>query len=384
MARQMNPGNNRSPTGQQPARMVQQVATQGRAPTGQPRQNLGTVQQPRPRAPGQAPPAQRQRRSHDPQLQARVKKAQAQSQKIIEEVNKVIVGKREVLELVQMNIMAGGNVLFEDFPGLAKSLMAMTFSYASGCAYKRIQFTPDLLPSDITGTYIFDQKDVEFKFRPGPVFCNFLLADEINRAPPKTQAALLETMQERQVSVEGQTHKLDKPYVVLATQNPVEQEGTYPLPEAQNDRFLMKLSVGYPNRGEELEILLRRMRNKVDFAQPEPVTTPEEIVSIQKVVEDLHTDEAILQYIVEIIQRTREHPQVYVGSSPRGSLALFKLSRANAVLEGRDYVIPDDVKSVAPHALHHRMILKPEPKIRGIQAIDIVREIVEATPVPTV
>lgn len=323
-------------------------------------------------------------RSNDPQLAEDVRKAQIRCTAIIDEVNKVIVGKREVLDLVQLNVLAGGNILFEDFPGLAKSLMAMTFSFASGCEYKRIQFTPDLLPSDITGTYVFDQKEVEFQFRPGPVFCNFLLADEINRAPPKTQAALLETMQERQVSVEGNTHKLDKPYVVLATQNPVEQEGTYPLPEAQNDRFLMKLSVGYPNRDEEAEILNRRMRNKEDFAKPSPVTNAKEIVWMQNIVERIHISPAIIQYIVEIIQRTREHPMVYVGSSPRGSLALFKLGRANALLNGRDYVIPDDIKRVAPHALHHRIILKPEPRIRGVKAQEVVETILNETPVPTV
>lgn len=323
-------------------------------------------------------------RVRDQELYANIQTVKSSCRRIIDEVSKIIVGKKHVLELVQLNILAGGNILFEDFPGLAKSLMAMSFSFASGCVYHRIQFTPDLLPSDITGTYVFNQKTVEFQFRPGPVFCNFLLADEINRAPPKTQSALLETMQERQVSVEGTTHKLDKPYIVLATQNPVEQEGTYPLPEAQNDRFLMKLSVGYPDRSEEVEILSRRMKNKVDFAQPPAVTSAKDIVWMQKIVEEIHVDPVVLQYIAEIVHRTREDPRVYVGSSPRGSLALFKLGRANAALNGRDYVIPDDVKRVAVPALAHRIILKPEPKIRGVKASDVIQKIIDEVPVPTV
>jgi MoxR-like ATPase len=303
---------------------------------------------------------------------------------ILDEVNKVIVGKRHILELVLLNILAAGNILFEDYPGLAKSLMASTFSQASGADFRRIQFTPDLLPSDITGIYMFNQKTGEFEFRPGPVFTNFLLADEINRAPPKTQAALLETMQERQVSVEGQTHHLDSPYVVMATQNPTEQEGTYPLPEAQMDRFLMKMSVGYPKREDEVEILRRRQDRGSDDTEVEAVTTPEQIVKMQDVIEQIHLKDEVLEYITEIVWRTREHDQIRVGSSPRGSEALFKLSRAHAVYQGRDYVKPDDVKRVIEPALAHRLILEPEARIEGVEPDELIEEVANGVPVPKV
>ncbi|MCK5413883.1 MAG: AAA family ATPase, partial [Thermoplasmata archaeon] len=246
---------------------------------------------------------------------------------------------------VAVGILANGHILFEDFPGLAKTLMASTFADCLGCTFKRIQFTPDLLPTDITGTYIYDEKDNEFKFRPGPIFTNILLADEINRAPPKTQAALLEAMQERQVSIEGVTHRLPRPFIVLATQNPIEQEGTYPLPEAQVDRFMMKMSVGYPNRADEKEILIRRELRRKDEVDVEVVSSPEKIIQMQTIIEKVHVDPAIMTYMVEIVTRTREDPRVLVGASPRGSLALFKLSRARAVIFGRDYIIPDDIKA---------------------------------------
>ncbi|MGQ0535384.1 MAG: AAA family ATPase [Methanobacteriota archaeon] len=317
-------------------------------------------------------------------MTGQAKKVSATCRTLIDEVAKVIVGKKGVLELVQVNILAAGNILFEDFPGLAKSLMADTFSKASGADFRRIQFTPDLLPADITGIYMFNQKTGEFEFRPGPVFTNFLLADEINRAPPKTQAALLETMQERQVTVEGNTHQLEKPYIVLATQNPVEQEGTYPLPEAQNDRFLMKLSVGYPDKSEEIEIIRRRMIRKKDAADVTPVTTPKQIVEMQNIVESIHVDDDILSYIAEIVVRTRADPRVEVGSSPRGTLALFKLSRCHAALMGRDYVVPDDRQRIAIPSLHHRIILKPEPRIKGVKNSDIVTKIMSEVPVPKV
>jgi MoxR-like ATPase len=304
---------------------------------------------------------------------------------VLSQVRQVVVGKHQVLKYLAAGMITEGcHILFEDMPGLAKSVMASAVSHASGCEFRRIQFTPDLLPGDITGTSMYNQSEGQFTFRRGPIFCNFLLADEINRAPPKTQAALLETMQERQVSVEGKTHKLEAPYIVLATQNPVEQEGTYPLPEAQMDRFLMKLSVGYPDRAEEMEILSRRMSRRKDNPDVPPVTNPKEIVWMQNVCESVHVDNAILQYIAEIIHRTREDPRIYVGSSPRGSLALFKLGRANAALNGRDYVLPDDIKRVALPALCHRMILKPEPKIRGVKTDDVVKKIIEEVPVPTV
>ncbi|MEM3341762.1 MAG: MoxR family ATPase [Thermoplasmata archaeon] len=303
---------------------------------------------------------------------------------LLGEVAKAIVGKHEVLINVAVSILANGHILFEDFPGLAKTLMANTFANALGCTFKRIQFTPDLLPADITGTYIFDEKDNEFKFRPGPIFTNILLADEINRAPPKTQAALLEAMQERQVTIEGVTHKLPRPFIVLATQNPIEQEGTYPLPEAQLDRFMMKMSVGYPNRAEEKEILIRRQVRQKDNVDVEVVTNPKKIVEMQQVVERVHVDPALLTYMVEIVTRTREDPRVLVGSSPRGSLALFKLARARAVIAGRDFMVPDDVKYVFIPGLAHRLILKPEPRIRGVLPSDICNKILQEVPVPAI
>ena len=303
---------------------------------------------------------------------------------LINEVSKAIIGKRNVLETVLISILADGHTLFEDFPGTAKSLMVMTFADALGCKYRRSQFTPDLLPTDITGTYIYDEKDAEFKFRPGPIFANLILADEINRAPPKTQAAMLEAMQERQVSIEGVTHKLPKPFLVMATQNPIEQEGTYPLPEAQIDRFMMKMTMGYPSREDEREILIRRMGRGRDEVEVNTITNPEKIIAMQQTIEKVHMDPQLLTYIVEIVTRTREDPRVVVGASPRGSLALFKLSRARAVMQQRDYITPDDIKAISMHGLAHRLILKPEPRIRGVLAQDILNKILAEVPVPAV
>jgi MoxR-like ATPase len=330
-------------------------------------------------APAGGPP--RGRGKSDVSLAA-IRSVAATSNALMNEVAKAIVGKRNVLENVLLSILADGHTLLEDFPGLAKSLMVMTFADALGCKYRRIQFTPDLLPSDITGTYIYDEKDNEFKFRPGPIFANIILADEINRAPPKTQAAMLEAMQERQVSIEGVTHKLPKPFIVMATQNPIEQEGTYPLPEAQVDRFMQKFSMGYPSREDEREILIRRMGRGKDQVDVNVVTSPEKIIQMQQTIEKVHLDPALLTYIVEIVTRTREDPRVVVGASPRGSLALFKLSRARAVLFGRDFITPDDVKAIAINALHHRIILKPEPRIRGVLPQDILNKILAEVPVP--
>ncbi len=313
-----------------------------------------------------------------------VKRLSTTCSKLLDEVGKVIVGKEGKMRLVLINILASGNILFEDVPGLAKSLTVNTFAKAAGCDFRRIQFTPDLLPSDITGIYMYNEKTQEFEFRPGPVFTNFLLADEINRAPPKTQAALLETMQERQVTVEGTTHQLTEPYVVMATQNPVEQEGTYPLPEAQMDRFLMKLSMGYPSRSDETEILRRRQERRTDDHEVSAVTTPKQIVTMQNIVEHVQVDRELMAYMTELVWRTREDERVQVGSSPRGSEALLKLTRARAALDNRTYVIPDDIKELVYPSLHHRLILKPEPRIKGVTAGDILEEIVEATPVPKV
>ena len=303
---------------------------------------------------------------------------------ILDEVEKVIVGKRVVLEKVLLAVLCDGHVLIEDYPGLAKTLMAKTFAAALGCDFKRVQFTPDLLPADITGTYVFDRKTSEFVLRRGPVFTNILLADEINRSPPKTQAALLEAMQERQTTLEGETHPLDRPFAVIATQNPIEYEGTYPLPEAQIDRFLMRIGIGYPTREQEREILSRRIRRKEDEVRVARVSSPEQVVGMQRAIEDVHVDDGLESYIVDIVSRTRTHPQVEVGASPRGSLALLKLSRARAALRGRDYVIPDDAKEVAVEGLAHRLILKPDPWIKGVRTGTLVQEILASVPVPKV
>ncbi|MEM3341461.1 MAG: MoxR family ATPase [Thermoplasmata archaeon] len=302
----------------------------------------------------------------------------------MKEVAKVIIGKEEILRLVMVNILSDGHILFEDFPGLAKTLMANTFARALGCDFKRIQFTPDLLPADITGTYIFDEKDREFKFRKGPLFTNILLADEINRAPPKTQAALLEAMQEKQVTIEGVTHKLPRPFIVLATQNPIEYEGTYPLPEAQLDRFLMKTSVGYPSRDEEDEILRRRDERSKDDADVTTITNQQILIEMQRKIENVYVDPRVRRYMVELVAKTREDPRVLVGSSPRGSLALFKLSRAYAAISGYDFVRPDDVKAIAVPAIKHRLVMKPEARIKGATPESIVQKVLESVPAPTI
>ena len=315
----------------------------------------------------------------DPSLQETHDMMQA----VLGEAEQVIMGKRPILDLTAVGILAGGNILFEDNPGLAKTLLANTFAQALGINFKRVQFTPDLLPADITGIYIWNQKDQKFEFRKGPLFCNLLLADEINRAPPKTQAALLEAMQEHQVTIEGETHILHEPFVTLATQNTIESEGTYPLPDAQLDRFMMKLSMGYPGRPIERAILVKRKQRGTDAHTLQPITTPEKLREMQLSLEKVKIDDSIIEYIVEIIYRTREDPRVKVGSSPRGAQSLFKLSRALAVLNGRDYVIPDDIKRLSIYTLRHRIILKPEPRIKGVKTEEIVSEILEQVEVPT-
>ena len=263
----------------------------------------------------------------------------------------MIVGKDIVLEKVMLALLANSHILFEDYPGLAKTLLARSFAMSMGCNFSRIQFTPDLLPADITGTYVYNVKSGDFELRKGPVFTNILLADEINRAPPKTQAALLEAMQERQTTLDGKTHSLQDPFIVMATQNPIEFEGVYPLPEAQLDRFLVRLQVGYPSRTEEVEIMRRRMVRGQEDVVLDPVADSDTILGLQKTVEGIHVDDDVLGYIADIVQATRTQRQIEIGSSPRGSLAIFKLSRARAALHGRDYVIPDDVKEVAASAL---------------------------------
>ncbi len=281
-------------------------------------------------------------------------------------------------------VLANSHILFEDYPGLAKTLMARSFAMSMGCEFSRIQFTPDLLPADITGTYIYNVKTSEFELRRGPVFTNILLADEINRAPPKTQAALLEAMQERQTTLDGKTHPITAPFIVIATQNPIEYEGVYPLPEAQLDRFLLRLQLGYPNRAEEVEILKRRMERAQEDVLLEPAADGETILALQKTVEGIHVDDDVLGYVTDIVQATRVQRQIEVGASPRGSLAIFKLARARAVFHGRDYVIPDDVKEVAAPALVHRMIMKAESWVKGVDPRQMVDEILKTIPVPKV
>ena len=303
-------------------------------------------------------------------------------QQIVNQVKKVIVGKEPVLEKVMLAILANSHILFEDYPGLAKTLLARSFAMSMGCDFSRIQFTPDLLPSDITGTYVYNVKNGEFDLRKGPIFTNVLLADEINRAPPKTQSALLEAMQERQTTLDGKTHVLTDPFVVIATQNPIEYEGVYPLPEAQLDRFLVRLQLGYPNRAEEVEILRRRMQRGREEVQLEPVADAETVLALQKTVEGIHVDDDVLGYVTDVVQATRKQRQVEIGASPRGSLAIFKLARARAVFHGRDFVIPDDVKEVAAPALVHRMIMKAESWVRGVDPRLVVDEILKVVPVP--
>ncbi|PBO81277.1 MAG: magnesium chelatase [Methanobacteriota archaeon] len=281
-------------------------------------------------------------------------------------------------------VLANGNILFEDYPGLAKTLMSNTLADILGCDFKRIQFTPDLLPADITGSYFYDPEKNKFTFRKGPIFCNILLADEINRAPPKTQAALLEAMQEKQITIEGTTHKLSRPFIVLATQNPIEYEGTYPLPEAQMDRFLIKIGVGYPDEDVEVGILQARADRKKDSFTVKVLSTPAKVVEMHKSIEEVYVKKEVMKYMVELVQSTRRDMRVAVGSSPRGSLGLFKLSRALAVLSGRDYVVPDDVKRAAIPVLGHRVILKPDARIRGVKVEEIISELLMTVEVPAV
>jgi MoxR-like ATPase len=306
------------------------------------------------------------------------------SQRIIQEVSKAIVGKQAVLEKILAAFLAGGHVLLEDFPGLAKTLIANSFAQTLGMGFKRIQFTPDLLPGDITGGYIYNRAENKFVLREGPIFTNLILADEINRASPRTQSALLEAMQEYQVTLEGETLKLPDPFIVVATQNPIEYEGTFPLPEAQLDRFILKLSVGYPTPEQEQEILHRRRERRQDAITLQAVTDAQAFLAMRRAIEEIYLDPDIEKYIVELVTRTRTNRQVAVGSSPRGALALLKLSRAYAAMQGRAYVIPDDVKLFVRPALQHRLILQPD-LWSSPQAIDhILNDIITAVPVPVV
>jgi MoxR-like ATPase len=309
---------------------------------------------------------------------------QKNANKIIQEVGKAIVGKKDALEKILLAMLCDGHILFEDYPGLAKTLTARSFAQSLGCNFKRIQFTSDLLPSDITGSYVLNRNTSAFELRRGPIFCNILLADEINRASPRTQSALLEAMQEKQVTIENTTFHLDAPFLVFATQNPIEYAGTYPLPEAQLDRFLMKLSMGYPSQDEEAEILDRRTKRESEEVAISQIVSREELLQMQKAVEKIHIDPELERYIVKIVNETRSYNGVELGASPRGSLAMMKLSKARAWLRERNYVLPDDIKAVSVPALSHRIILTADQWIRGTKAESIVEALLAKVQVPKV
>jgi MoxR-like ATPase len=304
------------------------------------------------------------------------------AREVVATLARVVVGKDDVLERILAGVLANGHVLVEDYPGLAKTLIARLLAQALDLGFRRIQFTPDLLPSDITGSFLYDQREARFEFRPGPVFTNLLLADEINRATPKTQAALLEAMQESQVTVEGQSFPLAQPFLVIATQNPIELEGTYPLPEAQLDRFLLRVGVGYPELEDEREILRRRRERRTDEAGVPTIVTRAELSAMQAALEDVFVSEALERYVVALAQATRTDSRVALGASPRGSLALLKLARAEAALRGREFVLPDDVKAMAGPALAHRVVLRPELWVSRTTPAQVVETLLQQVPAP--
>jgi MoxR-like ATPase len=311
-----------------------------------------------------------------------LKKVEALSLQILDEVEKAVIGKRKPLEKILATILSGGHILIEDLPGLGKTLIAKSMAATLGLDFKRVQFTPDLLPTDITGGYIFDRNKSAFILRQGPIFANIILADEINRASPKTQSALLEAMQEQQVTLEGETMPLPDPFIVIATQNPIEYEGTFPLPEAQVDRFLTKVKIGYPTPSQEMEILERRHERQTDDVELEQITSAEELLALRKAIENVHIAKEIERYIINLVDKTRDHPQIAIGASPRASLALLKLTRSRAALQGRDYVIPDDVKEFLIPTLEHRLILKPEMWLEEGAAVKIIQELLDTVPLP--
>jgi MoxR-like ATPase len=306
---------------------------------------------------------------------------QSAARRIQENVQKVIVGKDEVIQLLLVAVLCEGHVLLEDVPGTGKTTMARALSASLGCSFRRIQFTPDLLPSDVTGLSWFNQKSQSFEFRPGPIMSQVVLADEINRATPRTQSALLEAMQERQVTAEGETRALARPFLVLATQNPIELEGTFPLPEAQIDRFLLRVAIGYPNQSEE-NAILERFRLGEILQDLQPVTSPDEILSLQQARRQIRVEESVRDYMVRIARATRQHMDIQLGASPRATMALYGAAQAWAGIDGRDYVLPDDVKSIAPYVLCHRMMVSPQAQLRGRTAQEMVSDIVSTVPVP--
>lgn len=304
-----------------------------------------------------------------------------QVKRILDNIGNVMIGKEHVAELSIVALLAGGHVLLEDVPGVGKTLMVRSLAKSVGANFKRIQFTPDLLPSDVTGSSIYNPKELKFEFRPGPIMGNIVLADEINRTSPKTQAALLEGMEEGSVTVDGNTLSLGSPFFVMATQNPIEYEGTYPLPEAQLDRFLFKMNMGYPTPQEEVNIL-HTTEKKQPINELQSVITLEELQAMQKQVKEVHVDVTVKEYIVDLVNRTRTHQSVYLGASPRGSVALMKAAQAYAFIHGRDYVLPDDIQYLAPYVLPHRIILKSEAKFEGMTAEQVVKKVIDRTPIP--
>lgn len=303
------------------------------------------------------------------------------TKRITQNIQRVIVGKDEVIELALIALLCEGHVLLEDVPGIGKTTLAKAIARSLGCSFQRIQFTPDLLPSDVTGIYYFDQKAQDFVFRPGPVIAQVVLADEINRATPRTQSSLLEAMQERQVTIDGNTMALPRPFLVLATQNPIELEGTFPLPEAQVDRFLLKIKLGYPTEQEENEILLRFEQDD-PLASLGPVTSPDELLEMQAAIRRVRVEASVRSYAVQVTRATREHPAVALGVSPRGTMALYRTAQARAAIHGRDFVIPDDIKTLAPYVLTHRIIISSQTRLRGLSTEEVVIEVVDQVPVP--
>jgi len=303
------------------------------------------------------------------------------AQRIVENVERVIVGKRNEVQQTVLGLLCQGHILIEDVPGVGKTVLAKSLARSVGCAFQRIQFTPDMLPSDVTGVSVFNQKSREFEFRPGPIHAQIVLVDEINRATPKTQSALLEAMEERQVTVDGHTYALEPPFMVLATQNPIEYEGTFPLPEAQLDRFLLRIRLGYPKKDEEI-IILDRQQYVHPVDEISQVVSVDELLAAQQAVKDVYIDEKVKDYIVEVVRRTRTHPEVYLGASSRGALAIYRLGQARAAMFGRDYVLPDDVKALAEPALSHRIIVGPAARIKDIEPDTIVNDILNQVPVP--
>lgn len=324
-------------------------------------------------------PTAQTRRANDPQTIVSI--VQSVSERVAQSVSQVIIGKRNEIRLTVLGLIAQGHILIEDIPGVGKTMLAKALARSIGSQFSRIQFTPDMLPSDVTGVSVFNQQTLEFEFRPGPIHAQIVLADEINRATPKTQAALLEAMEERQVTVDGTTYPMQDPFLILATQNPIEYEGTFPLPEAQLDRFLLRIQLGYPSAAEELTVLsAQQYEHPVN--QMQQVVSVQELLAAQHAVREVYVADEIKRYIVDLVNATRKHPDVYLGSSPRGSLALFRSSQTRAAMAGRDYVIPDDVKALAEVTLAHRIIVGPSARVRDISSRTVVHDVLATTPVP--